>query len=119
MSEPAKTTGELRLNDPQRRAVGVRLRAIEEAVQQLRRAGFDPALLDSIGGLAHDAADAAHVTPPLPQPSLVRSLIAEILIDAAETGSRGLRRYGELDDEATAWLQHLSARLTELAEHLG
>jgi hypothetical protein len=109
---------ELRLGEPQRRAIGVRLRAISEAVQTLRRAGLDPDALDAIEQLVGDAADAAQVPPPLPQNSLVAAMVAEILIAAAEIRPGNLRRYGDLEEDSARRLERLSARLTELADSL-
>lgn len=109
---------ELLLNEPQRRAVGVRLRAINGAVQTLRRAGLDHDRLDAIERLVGDAAALAQVPPPLPEPSLVAAMIAEILIDATELRPRNLRRYGEIDDDTGHRLEALSGRLTELVDAL-
>jgi hypothetical protein len=109
---------ELRLGEAQRRAIGVRLRAISEAVQTLRRAGLDPDALDAIEQLVGDAADAARVPPPLPQYSLVAAMVAEILIAAAEISPGNLRRYGDLEEDSARRLEGLSARLTELADSL-
>ena len=119
MSATAKQTiGELRLNEPQRRAIGVRLRAVREAVQTLRRAGLDPDRLAAVEELTNRAADAAQITPPLPQPSLVAATIAEILVDAGEIRPTSMRGYGHLDDETAQTLQEISTRLSHLAEAL-
>ena len=109
---------ELRLSEAQRRAIGVRLRAVSEAVQTLRRTGLDPEGLDGIEQLVGEAADAARVPPPLPQHSLVAAMVAEILIGAAEIKPGNLRRYGDLDEDSARRLELLSARLTELADSL-
>jgi hypothetical protein len=109
---------ELRLNEAQRRAVGVRLRAVTDAVHTLRRTGLDGGSLDAIEHVVGEAAAAAEVPPPLPQPSLVPAMVAEILIAAAEIKPGTLRRYGDLDNESAQRLELLSARLTELADAL-
>jgi hypothetical protein len=109
---------ELRLNEPQRRAVGIRLRAIGEAVQTLRRAGLDTNSLDAIEHLVAEAAAAAAVSPPLPQLSLVPAMVAEILIAAAEIKPSNLRRYGDINDQTEEQLELLAARLAELADAL-
>lgn len=109
---------ELRLNEAQRRAIGVRLRAVTDAVYTLRRAGLDGDRLDAIEHVVGDAAAAAEVPPPLPQPSLVPAMVAEILIAAAEIKPGNLRRYGDLENESAQRLELLSARLTELADAL-
>jgi hypothetical protein len=109
---------ELRLNEPQRRAIGVRLRAVSDAAQTLRRAGLDGDRLDAIEELVGEAALAAQVPPPLPQRSLVAAMVAEILIDAAEIAPNSLRRYGDLDEQTAQHLEVVSARLTDLADTL-
>ena len=109
---------ELRLNEPQRRAIGIRLRGVSEAVQTLRRAGLDANGLDMIDRLVGEIAGAAQVPPPPPEHSLVAAMIAEILIGAAEIKPNTLRRYGDLDEQTAQQLQLLSARLTELADSL-
>ena len=109
---------ELHLNEPQRRAIGVRLRAVTDAVHTLRRAGVDGDRLDGIEQLVGDTAAAAQVPPPLSQRSLVPAMLAEILIAAAEIKPGNLRRYGELDEETAQALEHLSARFTELVDTL-
>lgn len=109
---------ELRLNEPQRRAIGIRLRGVSEAVQTLRRAGLDANRLDLIEQLVGETAVAAQVPPPLPQHSLVAAMVAEILIGAAEIKPSSLRRYGDLDEQTAQQLQLLSTRLTELAGSL-
>jgi hypothetical protein len=111
-------TGALRLTEPQRRAIGVRLRAVREAVATLRRAGLDHERLDAIEELASRLADAAQIPPPLPQPSLVAAAIAEILVDSAELRPSSMRRYGRLDDATAQTLQEISTRLGALADAL-
>lgn len=109
---------DLDLNEFQRRAVGVRVRAVGEAVQTLRRAGLDVGPLDEIEQLLRELSAAAGILPPPAQRSLVATMIAEILIDAAEIRPIGLRRYGALDEQTARGLEVLSARLTDLANRL-
>ena len=107
---------ELHLNEPQRRAIGVRLRAVTDAVGTLRRAGVGGDRLDGIEQLVGETAAAAQVPPPLSQHSLVRAMVAEILIAAAEIKPGNLRRYGELDEATAQALERISARFTELVD---
>jgi hypothetical protein len=109
---------ELRLNEHQRRAIGVRLRAVSDAVVTLRRTGVDGDLLDGIEQLVGETAAAARVPPPLRQRSLVPAMFAEILIAAAEIRPGNLRRYGELDEETAQALERVSARFTDLVDAL-
>ncbi len=109
---------DLLLNEYQRRAVGVRLRAIDEAVQTLLEAGVDAPELGEIERLVDELTAAARVPPPPPEPSLVAAMVAEILIAAAEMMPSRLRRYGDLDDEAAQRLEHLAGRMTTLADRL-
>jgi hypothetical protein len=110
--------GELRLNEPQRRAVGVRLRAVGEAVETLRRAGLDPGRLDAIDRLLGETAAAARTPPPQQPQSIVSAMVAEILIGAAEIRPSHLRRYGEIDEQTAQELTLVSTRLTQLADAL-
>lgn len=109
---------DLPLNEYQQRAVGVRLRAIDEAVQTLRQAGVDAAELGAIEQLVDEIGAAAEVSAPPPQTSLVAAMVAEILISAAEMMPSRLRRYGDLDEQAAHRLERLVGRLTELADTL-
>lgn len=109
---------DLLLNEYQRRAVGVRLRAIDEAVQTLLEAGVDVPELGEIERLVEELTAAARVPPPPPEPSLVAAMVAEILIAAAEMMPSRLRRYGDLDEQSAKRLELLASRLTELADAL-
>jgi hypothetical protein len=117
-SERSRPPAELLLNEYQRRAVGVRLRAIDEAVQTLLRTGVDADELTEIEQLVDELGAAARVSPPPPQTSLVAAMVAEILIAAADIMPSRLRRYGDLEEETARRMETLAGRLTELADAL-
>lgn len=111
-------TESLALGEAQRRALGGRLQGMQEAIRELRRAGFESTTLEElVSAVERVRAETAAIAPTPPR-GQAQALLAELLVLALETGPRQLKAYGELDEEAVTYLSDRSNQLGTLVQRL-
>jgi hypothetical protein len=91
---------------------------MQEAIRELRRAGFESTTLEElVSAVERVRAETAAIAPTPPR-GQAQALLAELLVLALETGPRQLKAYGELDEEAVTYLSDRSNQLGTLVQRL-
>jgi hypothetical protein len=116
--EEAVSTDAPGLNQPQRRAIGVRLESMRRLLADLRQAGFDSTRLPELEDAMRDVGWETRAIAPEAPRSFVQATLAQMWVLAMELRARELASHGELDADAAAALDEHSRRLSGLVTEL-
>jgi hypothetical protein len=105
------------LSEAQRRSLGGVFRRIERIVIEARASGFEPAALPELERAVEQMTlETAAILPP--RRDDLPALLAELYVLIGEIRPRGLRPYGDLSDDAVAYIEEATGRLEQLAGEL-
>jgi hypothetical protein len=105
------------LTEPQRRSLGGVFARIERILLEARASGFQPAALPELERAVEQMKhETAAIVPP--RHDDLPALLAELYVLVGEIRPRGLRPYGDLSDEAAAYIDGATGRLEQLAGEL-
>jgi len=105
------------LSEAQRRSLGGVFRRIERILFEARASGFEPAALPELERAVEQMRrETAAIVPP--RRDDLPALLAELYVLIGEIRPRGLRPYGDLSEEAVAYVEGATGRLERLAGEL-
>jgi hypothetical protein len=105
------------LTESQRRSLGGVFARIERILLEAQASGFQPAALPELERAVEQMKhETAAIVPP--KRDDLPALLAELYVLIGEIKPRGLRPYGDLSEEATAYIEGATGRLEQMAGEL-
>jgi hypothetical protein len=101
-----------------RRSIGIALKLIDDLLRGVRAGGVEAEALSQVQAALAEIAGATGAELPRPRAGELNAQLAQMLVHALELDSHHLRAYGELPDDAAAYLDEQSRHLSELTMRL-